>query len=92
MGFAPLVMSQVMPLSGDGKAQYQPIWADDVARCITRVLSAKPENRNYDLTGPEILTHEEIVKLVLKALSEKGIADMQELDVEPLAMSAVLNA
>ncbi len=58
----------VMPLSGRGRALYQPIWAEDVADCIVAALElpagAPPR---YELAGPQTLSHEQIVELLLRA-------------------------
>jgi nucleoside-diphosphate-sugar epimerase len=35
-----LALLPVMPLSGAGRAQYQPIWAHDVAECVMAALEA----------------------------------------------------
>jgi uncharacterized protein YbjT (DUF2867 family) len=67
-----------VPVSGSGKAPYQPIWAHDVARCVAAALNgAAPQNKGeegdanpgsrYELAGPETLTYEEIVEQVLEA-------------------------
>jgi NADH dehydrogenase len=53
----------VLPVSGDGKAKFQPIWAKDAARCTDAVL-AGAENRRYELAGPETLSYDEISDLV----------------------------
>jgi NADH dehydrogenase len=64
----------VMPVSGRGQALYQPIWAEDVADCVMAVLalrSAGPAPRGgdarYELAGPQTLSHEQIVEIVLRA-------------------------
>jgi uncharacterized protein YbjT (DUF2867 family) len=57
-----------LPVSGSGHAQYQPIWARDVARCVGASLNGSAEaNGRYELAGPEMLSYEEIVELVLEA-------------------------
>ena len=57
-----------VPVSGNGRALYQPIWADDVAACVMTVLD-QPLNGSarYELAGPETLTHTDIVRTVLRA-------------------------
>jgi uncharacterized protein YbjT (DUF2867 family) len=55
----------VMPISGSGRALYQPIWADDVAEAVVNSLSAS--NSTYELAGPEVLSYNDIVKTVLRA-------------------------
>jgi len=53
----------VMPVSGDGRARFQPIWADDVARCVCAALEA-PAAPRYELAGPETLSYDEMSDLV----------------------------
>ena len=58
----------VMPVSGRGQALYQPIWADDVADCIVAALDLPPDGgRRYELAGPQTLSHQQIVELMLRA-------------------------
>jgi uncharacterized protein YbjT (DUF2867 family) len=56
----------VMPVSGDGKARFQPIWAADAARCLTAALRGGGEDR-YELAGPETLSYDEMADLVSRA-------------------------
>ena len=53
----------VLPVSGDGRATFQPIWAKDVARCVVaaRVGEARPRS---ELVGPETLSYDEMSDLV----------------------------
>lgn len=53
----------VLPVSGDGKAAFQPIWADDVARCVVAALAREPAAR-YEMAGPETLTYDQMSDLV----------------------------
>ena len=69
------MVSPVMPIGGRGDAGYQPIWAEDVADCVMRVLNApagafgggSSGHERFELAGPQTLTHREIVELVLLA-------------------------
>jgi uncharacterized protein YbjT (DUF2867 family) len=123
----------VLPVSGDGRAAFQPIWAEDVARCVIAALAAEARPR-YELAGPETLTYDQMSDLVsriagrprplvhvplplirsslialrsvfgeavfatweeaelmeVSMVSERGIADVQALGVEPRRMSDVL--
>jgi uncharacterized protein YbjT (DUF2867 family) len=63
-----LALLPVMPVSGAGRAQYQPIWAHDVADCVMAAIEAGDQARDrYELAGPEVLTHTGIVELALRA-------------------------
>lgn len=71
---ARLSLLPVMPLPGSGKALYQPIWAEDVADCVMAVLGGgvkRDDRRRYELAGPETLSHEGIVRLVLRAAGRR---------------------
>jgi uncharacterized protein YbjT (DUF2867 family) len=67
------MLSPVMPISGRGTALYEPIWADDVADCVMAALGFQTSERaldgrsRYELAGPQTLSHEQIVALVLRA-------------------------
>jgi uncharacterized protein YbjT (DUF2867 family) len=54
----------VMPVSGDGQARFQPIWAQDAARCVVAALAAPDRRERYELAGPETLSYDEMSDLV----------------------------
>jgi uncharacterized protein YbjT (DUF2867 family) len=58
----------VVPIPGDGKALFQPISIDDVQRCYQIILERGPENRIYEIGGPEHLTYEELILTVKRGL------------------------
>jgi uncharacterized protein YbjT (DUF2867 family) len=53
----------VLPVSGDGRARFQPIWANDAARCVVAALDRNGRDR-YELAGPETLDYDEMSDLV----------------------------
>ncbi len=65
-----LALLPVMPMSGRGRALYQPIWAEDVAGCVAASLHEGngARHRRYELAGPETLSHEQIIRTVLRSL------------------------
>jgi uncharacterized protein YbjT (DUF2867 family) len=92
-----MALLPLMPVSGRGRAKYQPIWAEDVADCVIARLREPPggvqgppeggraeiglpalgapgertsddaEHTLYELAGPETLSHNDIVRLVLRS-------------------------
>jgi len=56
----------VLPVSGDGQARFQPIWAADAARCVVAALDRDPPDApgRYELAGPETLSYDEMSDLV----------------------------
>jgi uncharacterized protein YbjT (DUF2867 family) len=68
-----LALLPVMPVSGRGRAAFQPIWAEDVAECVISALR-EPSNAphvRHELAGPETLSHEQIVRAVMRSLGRK---------------------
>ncbi len=59
-----------MPMAGSGKALSQPIWADDAAECVMAALgrNGSERRRSFDLAGPESLSYDDMVRLVLHPL------------------------
>jgi uncharacterized protein YbjT (DUF2867 family) len=53
----------VLPVSGSGQARFQPIWAEDAARCTVAALDHGGRDR-YELAGPETLSYDEMSDLV----------------------------
>jgi NADH dehydrogenase len=59
------------PVSGDGDARYQPIWADDVADCVVGALRNPNGKARYELAGPDELTYDGIMKTALRAFGRR---------------------
>jgi uncharacterized protein YbjT (DUF2867 family) len=53
----------VLPVSGAGQARFEPIWANDAARCVVGALERDGRQR-YELAGPEALSYDEMSDLV----------------------------
>jgi uncharacterized protein YbjT (DUF2867 family) len=58
----------VLPVAGEGRARFQPIWAADVARCVVGALDQERGNgeatKRYELAGPETITYDQMADLV----------------------------
>jgi NADH dehydrogenase len=69
-----MALLPAMPVSGRGRASYQPIWAEDVADCVIAALRDTPPPagggdgvERFELAGPQTLSHDEIVRLALRS-------------------------
>jgi uncharacterized protein YbjT (DUF2867 family) len=76
--FDRLALLPAMPISGNGRAIYQPIWSEDVADCVMAALARSGRldggagtRERYELAGPETLSHTEIVRAVQRALDRR---------------------
>lgn len=62
-------LSPVIPLPGEGRGKFQPVYIGDWVRCIVKVIGEPGSFRGtYDIVGPEHLTYREIVERLSSAL------------------------
>ena len=60
-------MAPALPLIGGGQTRFQPVHVGDVAEAIvTATGRADAAGRTFELGGPEVVTFEDILKLVLR--------------------------
>jgi NADH dehydrogenase len=59
-----------VPVSGSGRALFQPVWAEDVADAVTSALSNGAPS-SLELAGPEVLSYDDIVRTVLRAANRR---------------------
>ena len=64
-----LTLLPVVPISGEGESAFEPIWADDVARCVLADLDSAngSGSRRLELAGPQTLTYDQIARLIARA-------------------------
>lgn len=63
---ARMALLPVVPMSGLGRARFQPMWAPDAADCVLAVLDAPAAPDRVELAGPQVLTHAEMVRLATR--------------------------
>ncbi len=63
-----LTLLPAVPISGSGRAAYQPIWSEDVADAVRSALRRNGDARErYELAGPDTLTYNDITRLVARS-------------------------
>jgi uncharacterized protein YbjT (DUF2867 family) len=62
----------VLPLIGGGHTRLQPVYVEDVAEAIARILT-NPESvgRTYELAGPDVYTLRDLVRIVLRLIGKR---------------------
>jgi len=70
--FDMLKISPVVPIPGDGKAKFQPVYIKDWMQCMGKVME-HPEKflSTFDIGGPEHLTYREIVETLSEAMGRR---------------------
>jgi uncharacterized protein YbjT (DUF2867 family) len=66
-----LALLPLMPVSGRGRAVYEPIWVEDVAACVIASLNEPDGDERYELAGPERLSYDDIARTVLDAMNRR---------------------
>jgi NADH dehydrogenase len=67
-----LALLPAVPLTGRGVARTQPVWAEDAADGVIAALERGPQgHERHELAGPEVLTHKQVVELVLRAAGRR---------------------
>jgi len=59
-----LALLPVLPISGDGRATYQPIWAHDVAVAAAASLERDSGSERFEFAGPQTLSYEQMARTV----------------------------
>jgi len=70
-----LALLPLMPVSGRGRSLSEPIWVEDVADCVLASLRSSDgaPHRRFELAGPETLSHDDIVRIVLRTLGRRRL-------------------
>jgi uncharacterized protein YbjT (DUF2867 family) len=61
-----LSLLPVLPISGSGRALFQPIWARDSAQCVAAVLDGQGSDR-IELAGPETLSYDAMARIIARS-------------------------
>jgi NADH dehydrogenase len=64
----------VIAVPGNGRARFQPLWVEDLARVVAEVLASDiTVGHTYELGGPAYWTYTEITREVLAALGKQRL-------------------
>lgn len=64
----------VLPLIGGGRTRLQPVYVEDVAEAVTRILAdPKTVGRTYELAGPEVYTLRDLVRFTLRVIGKQRL-------------------
>lgn len=63
----------LVPVVGDGTAVFQPIWVDDVARCIAQSLDREAlDGQAVEIGGPDYFTYDELIDVIAETLGVRA--------------------
>ena len=63
-----------LPVSGSGRAAYQPVWAEDAADAVLASLDGRPSSnghQRFELAGPEVLSYDDITRVALRSFGRR---------------------
>jgi len=66
---AGLARRPIVPIAGDGRSKFQPLWVEDLVSCVVACLNDGTHDREIvAVGGPEQFTYEELVDAVMREL------------------------
>ncbi|MFQ6058924.1 MAG: complex I NDUFA9 subunit family protein, partial [Anaerolineae bacterium] len=69
-----LLTPLVFPIVGHGRTRFQPVWVEDVARCVVAALEDEGTvGQIYELAGPQVLTYEDMVDIVMETIGARRL-------------------
>src|SRR3990172_9227372 len=64
----------IVPVAGNGKARFQPIWVEDLVTCTVACLDEDAhDGETLEVGGPEHLTYDEMLDIVKQALGKSRL-------------------
>jgi NADH dehydrogenase len=69
-----LSLLPALPVSGSGRAAYQPLWAEDAADAVLASLDGRPASdghQRFELAGPQVLSYDDITKVALRSFGRR---------------------
>ena len=73
-GLANLIrQAPVVPMIGDGRRLFQPIWVEDVATCVVKMIR-EPERYDgqyIEVGGPDVYTYAQILDLLMRRMGTR---------------------
>jgi NADH dehydrogenase len=64
----------IVPVAGNGKARFQPIWVEDLVTCIVACVDEDAhDGETLELGGPEHLTYDEMLDIVKQTLGKSRL-------------------
>ena len=75
-GLADLIRkAPVVPMIGNGARKFQPIWVEDVARCLVQMVREpnRYDGRTIEVGGPEVYTYAQILDMLMASLGKRKL-------------------
>src|SRR5690348_15138954 len=54
----------IFPMFGSGATRVQPVYVEDVAEAVVRILRAPAASQLYELAGPRVYTYQELLRAI----------------------------
>ncbi len=61
----------IFPMFGSGATRLQPVYVEDVAEAVVRILRAPAKSQVYELAGPRVYTYQELLRAIAASAGTK---------------------
>ena len=62
-----------LPLLGGGKTRFQPLYVDDLAEAVCKIVRRGSTAQTWELAGPQIFTFKRLLQVTLDAIDKKRL-------------------
>ncbi|MBL4853006.1 MAG: complex I NDUFA9 subunit family protein [Robiginitomaculum sp.] len=66
-------ITPILPLFGAGKTRFQPLYVDDLAQAICRIIGKGSTGKTWELAGPQTYTFKELLQFTLDCIGKKRL-------------------
>ncbi|HVA89465.1 MAG TPA: NAD-dependent epimerase/dehydratase family protein [Chloroflexota bacterium] len=61
----------ILPVPGNGRSRFQPIWVEDVVTCLVALLDTGGRDETVGVGGPAYYTYDQLLDLICKAIGKR---------------------
>jgi len=66
-------VTAALPLFGGGKTKFQPLYVDDLAQAICKIIGGSSSGKIWELAGPQTFTFKQLVRFTLASIDKKRL-------------------
>ena len=66
-------LTPVLPLFGEGKTRFQPLYVDDLAQAVCRIIGQNSTGKTWEICGPQTFSFKELLQFTLASIGKKRL-------------------
>jgi NADH dehydrogenase len=66
-------VAPIVPVPGNGKLRFQPVWVEDVVTCIVTLMAEGGKNETIPIGGPAFYSYDDLLDMAFKAIGKRRL-------------------